>query len=213
MVTFGRRASRARGTVEVVESRVAPLRSPGARKPSDHDVPADRGAPGPGGLEVHARQPDRPAGTGDHDVLQPARSGPGRHRAAAGGVSLAQAGVHRPGRDLRSPDRARVQIPGRGRADDRRGHEHGSLMPASSAATDSAADRAPSTPSAPAHSSTPKSWASTTPTGPAPKVAPDQPMRFAMQEAIRLAQQGLSTEAAAYDVLRWATRQRSVIQA
>jgi hypothetical protein len=86
-------------------------------------------------------------------------------------------------------------------------------MPASSAATDSAADRAPSTPSAPAHSSTPKSWASTAPAGPPPKVSPDQPMRFAMQEAIRLASQGLSTEAAAYDILRWATRQRSVIQA
>jgi len=38
-------------------------------------------------------------------------------------------------------------------------------------------------------------------------------MRFAMQEAIRLARQGPSTEAAAYDILRWATRQRSVIQA
>jgi len=38
-------------------------------------------------------------------------------------------------------------------------------------------------------------------------------MRFALHEAIRLARQEPSTQAAAHDILRWASRKRTVIEA
>jgi hypothetical protein len=86
-------------------------------------------------------------------------------------------------------------------------------MHASSAATDSVPETTSAATSSPTHTAVPRSWAPTATGGPPSTVAPDQPMRFAMQEAIRLARQGQTTQAAAYDILRWATRQRSVLQA
>jgi hypothetical protein len=86
-------------------------------------------------------------------------------------------------------------------------------MAAGSATTDSMSDAGPAVTGSPARSSGPRSWAPTPAAGPRPTVAPDQPMRFAVQEAVRLARAGTSTQAAAYDVLRWASRQRTVIQA
>ncbi len=86
-------------------------------------------------------------------------------------------------------------------------------MATGSAEADSVSDTAPSVTSSPARTTGPRSWAPTPTAGPRPKVAPDQPMRFAMQEAVRQAREGASTQAAAYDVLRWATRLRRVIQA
>jgi hypothetical protein len=86
-------------------------------------------------------------------------------------------------------------------------------MAAGSAATDSVSDTAPATTGSPARSTGPKSWVPTPAAGPRPTAAPGQPMRFAVQEALRLAREGASTQAAAYDVLRWASRQRTVIEA
>jgi hypothetical protein len=86
-------------------------------------------------------------------------------------------------------------------------------MATGSAEADSVSDTAPSVTSSPAQSAGPRSWAPTPAAGPRPKMAPDQPRRFAVQEAVRLAREGASTQGAAYDVLRWASRQRTVIEA
>jgi len=86
-------------------------------------------------------------------------------------------------------------------------------MATGSASADSMSDTAPSVTSSPARSAGPRSWVPTPATGPRPAVAADQPRRFAVQEAVRLAREGASTQAAAYDVLRWASRRRTVIQA
>jgi len=86
-------------------------------------------------------------------------------------------------------------------------------MQAGTAATESITAAAPAAPTTSARTGGPRNWTAAAAAGPPPNVAPDQPRRFAMEEAIRLAGQGRTTQAGAYDILRWATRRRTVIQA